>query len=45
MEIVDSEDIRAVLQDALENAEDEYNVTALKRILNHFETSALFSLS
>ncbi len=45
MELVEADDIRAVLQDALESAEDEYNIAALKRILNHFESSALFSLS
>lgn len=42
MEMVEAEDIRTVLQDALESASGE-NIEALKRILNHFETSALFS--
>ena len=33
MEKVEAEDIRAVLDDALESAEDENNVATLKRIL------------
>ena len=35
MEKVEAEDIRTVLQDALESAEDESNVAALNRILEH----------
>ncbi len=44
MEMVEAEDIRTVLQDALESTEDESNIEALKRILNHFEYSGLVSL-
>jgi hypothetical protein len=44
MEKVEAEDIRAVLQDAVENAEDENNVAALKRILEHFALGPLDSL-
>lgn len=42
MEMVEVEDIRTVLQDALESAEGENNIAALSRILSHLETSALF---
>ena len=35
LEKVEAEDIRTVLQDALEEAEGENNVTTLKRILEH----------
>ena len=41
MERVEAEDIRAVLQDALESAEDENNVAALKRILEHLASGPL----
>lgn len=44
IEKVETEDIRAVLQDALESAEDENNAAALKRILNHFGSAPLLSL-
>ena len=41
MEKVEAEDILAVLEDALENAEDINNVVILKRILDQLETGAL----
>jgi hypothetical protein len=44
MERVDADDIREVLQDALETAEDENNIAALKRILDHLATRSLTSL-
>ncbi len=44
MERVGAEDIRAVLQDALESSEDENNVAALRRILEHFASGPLDSL-
>ena len=44
MERVEAEDIRAVLQDALESTEDENNVAALKRILEHLDSAPLASL-
>ncbi|MGI4954267.1 MAG: BLUF domain-containing protein [Janthinobacterium lividum] len=44
MERVDADDIRVVLQDALESAEDESNIAALKRILDHLDTGPLGSL-
>jgi hypothetical protein len=44
MERVGADDIREVLQDALESAEDENNIAALKRILDHLATSSLESL-
>lgn len=44
MERVDADDIRVVLQDALESAEDESNIAALSRILDHLDTSPLGSL-
>ena len=43
MEKVEAEDIRTVLQDALESAEDENNVAALKRILEHLASGPLES--
>ena len=43
MERVEAEDIRAVLQDALESAENENNVAALKRILEHLASGPLNS--
>ena len=44
MERVGAEDIREVLHDALESAEDEHNVAALIRILDHLSTRSLSSL-
>ena len=44
MERVEADDIRAVLLDALESAEDENNVAALKRILEHLGSAPLSSL-
>ncbi|UAJ09742.1 BLUF domain-containing protein [Glacieibacterium megasporae] len=44
MEQVKAEDIRAVLQDALGSAEDETNVAALNRILEHLDSGPLASL-
>jgi hypothetical protein len=44
MERVGADDIREVLQDALESAEDENNIAALKRILDHLATRSLDSL-
>ena len=44
MERVAADDIRAVLQDALESAEDENSVAALRRILEHLDSGPLASL-
>ena len=44
MERVEAEDIRAVLQDALDSAEDKNNATALERILGHLGSQPLLSL-
>ncbi len=44
MEQVEADDIRAVLQDALGSAEDENNVAALRRILEHLASGPLDSL-
>ena len=44
MERVGADDIRAVLQDALESAEDKNNVAALKRILKHLDSDPLATL-
>ena len=44
MERVGADDIREVLQDALESAEDDNNIAALKRVLDHLATSSLNSL-
>jgi hypothetical protein len=44
MERVDAEDIRDVLEDALESAEGEHNIAALKRIIDHLATRSLDSL-
>jgi hypothetical protein len=44
MERVGADDIRAVLEDALESAEDESNIAALKRVLDHLATRALDTL-
>ena len=38
MERVGADDIRDVLQDALESAEDENNIAALKRVFDHLAT-------
>ncbi|GJD96823.1 hypothetical protein OCOJLMKI_4048 [Methylobacterium iners] len=44
MERVEAEDIRLVLQDALESAEDKNNVAALTRILKQLDSGPLDSL-
>ena len=44
MERVGADDIREVLQDALEIAKDEKNIAALNRILDHLATRSLESL-
>ncbi len=44
MELVEAEDIRAVLHDALESADDASNVAALNRILQHLDAGPLASL-
>jgi hypothetical protein len=44
MERVEADDIRAVLNDALESSEDENNVAALRRILDHLASNPLASL-
>lgn len=44
MERVGADDIREVLEDALESAEDQSNIAALKRILDHLATRPLDSL-
>jgi hypothetical protein len=44
MERVEADDIRVVLQDALESAEDENNAAALKRILMHLDLGPLQTL-
>ena len=44
MERVKADEIRAVLNDALESSEDENNVAALRRILNHLASGPLDSL-
>ena len=44
MERVGADDVREVLQDALESAKDESNIAALKRILDHLATKSLSSL-
>jgi hypothetical protein len=44
MELVGADDIRAVLEDALESAEDKNNVAALKRILAHLDSGPLETL-
>jgi hypothetical protein len=41
MELVGADDILTVLQDALEVAEDESNIAALRRILAHVSSSPL----
>lgn len=44
MERVGADDIREVLEDALETADDQTNVAALNRILKHLESEPLESL-
>ena len=44
MERVGADDIREVLQDALESAEDKNNIAALNRILDRLATRSLDSL-
>lgn len=44
MERVEADDIRGVLLDALESAEDENNIAALKRILEQLSSAPLASL-
>lgn len=44
MERVGAEDIRAVLEDALESAEDASNIAALRRILKHLDQGSLDTL-
>jgi Sensors of blue-light using FAD len=44
MERVGPEDIREVLHDALESAEDASNIAALRRILKHLDSSPLDTL-
>ncbi len=44
MELVGADDIRAVLQDALESAEDENNIAALRRILEHLDSGPVNTL-
>jgi hypothetical protein len=41
MERVEAEDLSAVLQDALESADDENNVATLNRILEHLASGPL----
>ena len=44
MERVGAEDIREVLEEALESAKDANNIAALKRILKHLESAPLNTL-
>ena len=44
MERVGADDIRAVLEDALESTEDENNIAALRRILKHLDVGSLATL-
>lgn len=44
MERVGADDIRAVLEDALESAEDETNIATLERILRHLDLGSLETL-
>jgi hypothetical protein len=44
MERVGADDIRAVLQEALESAADESNIAALRRILEHLESGPVDTL-
>ncbi len=43
MERVAADDIRAVLNDALESTEDEHDISALRRILEHLTLASLAS--
>ena len=44
MERVGADDIRAVLEEALESAEDENNIATLKRIMQHLDQGSLETL-
>ena len=44
MEPVEAEDIREVLQDALQSTDDALNVATLKRILEHLDSAPMASL-
>ena len=44
MERVGADDIRAVLQEALDGAEDDNNIAALRRILAHLDSGPLDTL-
>ena len=44
MERVGADDIRAVLEDALQSAEDDSNIAALRRIIDHLDSSPLDTL-
>ena len=44
MERVGADDMRAVLEEALESAEDETNIATLRRILQHLDLGALDTL-
>ena len=44
MERVGADDIRSVLQEALESAADENNIAALRRILEHLDSGPLDTL-
>lgn len=44
MELVGADDIRAVLKEALEVAEDENNISTLRRILEHISSGTLDTL-
>jgi hypothetical protein len=44
MERVGADDIRAVLQEALESAEYENNIAALRRILGHLDSGPVDTL-
>ncbi len=44
MERVEADDIRAVLQEALESAKDQNNIAALRRILEHLDLGPLDTL-
>ena len=44
MERVGADDIRAVLQEALESAKNENNIAALRRILEHLDSGPLDTL-
>ncbi|GGI87561.1 hypothetical protein GCM10007973_25040 [Polymorphobacter multimanifer] len=44
MERVGAEDIRTVLQDALESSEDKSSIAALQRILQHLDSGSLATI-